>query len=462
MKHKIAPNLRSALWIILAVLLAKSSKSQAQAAPSKFPSTFAYAADFRKEGIAQFRLAPSGALVPLTPARAPLGFATGQLIIDKAGRFAYAINPKRATVSHLSIGKDGTLTQRRVADVQIGKEYSVLVLDEDGGMAYASGAGGDGKVFRYSLGKDGVLKPLPVLRVPDAARVIAYFAKVQTARLLLVGYTLRADMQRYRERLFAAEKLGCAQRDKAVRALDDELPVHYDLYSTRGTKAPTKIQSLVVPGGGSLSFEPAGKFAYLSRAGAIDTYRVSAQGSLSLASTLPIATGGRAIGLNLDKSGRFLYIDHHDDQGHHFLSQFRRWDDGALVALSPQQVATEGEVVNETLDPTSKFLYVTSVHSGNTLNRFLVAYRIGEDGQLVRVSAGRTETGNNANLPIFDPTGRFAYIGIMRPQDGQKGAADYDVLQFQVKPDGTLSPLSPAKIQMYYFWYMQFVQRPAR
>jgi hypothetical protein len=125
-------------------------------------------------------------------------------------------------------------------------------------------------------------------------------------------------------------------------------------------------------------------------------------------------------------------------------------------------VPVEGGLINQTIDPSGRYLYTTCVHTGNTLDRFVVPFRIGQDGRLQRITQKRIETGDNAGLPEFDPVGRFAYIGTMAYESNGKSPyarSYYDVLSFRVAADGNLIRIRPTKIRMNYFWDMIFVQK---
>jgi hypothetical protein len=265
---------------------------------------------------------------------------------------------------------------------------------------------------------------------------------------LYVAYVLQKDVD-------ALRPLG--------RQGEHRAPIHYDTYRLNGRAVPKKIASLVVVGGGNLHFDPRGRFAFVPRRDAIGCYRVQSDGIFSFTGDVAVPSGETTIGMTFAPRGNAVYI-HHSERGRHVLSQFKVDDEGLLVPLSPQKVPVEGSLVNETLDPTGRFLYATSIHTGNTMDRFVVGFRIGQDGRLQRIAQARTETGDTAGLPDIDPSGRFAYV-TTTARDPKAGAGDtgrlINLLQFKIEADGTWKPLPRSKIRMNYFWNMTFVQKAA-
>jgi 6-phosphogluconolactonase (cycloisomerase 2 family) len=180
-------------------------------------------------------------------------------------------------------------------------------------MAY-SAAVGEEKLYRFSRGSDGILKPLPSLPVKGAGRVIAFFGPARNA--LYVCYALKKDYEQLKDN---------ADFDET------KIPVHYDVYHTQGTALPKRVASLVVPGG-NLIFEPQGRFAYVSRRDVIGCYRVQNDGSLKLTADVKVPTGKRTVGVTFDPKGRYAYVNHVEN-GRSVLSQFRL--DGKRRAGAP-------------------------------------------------------------------------------------------------------------------------------
>lgn len=67
--------------------------------------------------VAQYSVATTGALTPLTPASVAAGNAPLSLIVDPSGKFVYVANGNDGTISEFSIGEDGTLAALTPATV---------------------------------------------------------------------------------------------------------------------------------------------------------------------------------------------------------------------------------------------------------------------------------------------------------------------------------------------------------
>lgn len=162
-------------------------------------------------------------------------------------------------------------------------------------------------------------------------------------------------------------------------------------------------------------------------------FRVQPEGALTPLDPVGVATGKGPLVLAADSAGRFLYVGNGIDNS---ISQYRISPNGVLVPLSPSTLMTGNGTDDIKITPNGRFVYVVNAE-GNSISQ----YRIQANGTLVPLSPATISPGP---LPIsmsIDPTGRFAYV-LVENRGEPLGYGSY-LMQYRIKPDGQLQPLSP-------------------
>ena len=160
----------------------------------------------------------------------------------------------------------------------------------------------------------------------------------------------------------------------------------------------------------SVAVHPSGKFVYVSNNGdgdRVSSYGVGPDGRLTAIGAATFGSGLMARGITVDPAGKFLYLTL---AGAGAVSAYAIAADGTLTFLADDfSVAQPFSVA---VDPTGKFAYVASF-GGNAI----FAFSIGTNGTLAPIDADAATAGSqpsiaagtNPHFVTFDPTGRFLY-----------------------------------------------------
>jgi len=148
-----------------------------------------------------------------------------------------------------------------------------------------------------------------------------------------------------------------------------------------------------------ITFTPDGKIAIVpnNAEGSISTYRVGADGKMTLASTLP--TGKESRSIAIDSTGTFVYAANYDTST---ISVFALAAGGELANIS--SVETDKLPYNVTLSPNGKYLY-----SANRGAEDVTIYSVNPtNGGLTLISGA--PAGKGANWITFDTQFKYAYV----------------------------------------------------
>ena len=180
----------------------------------------------------------------------------------------------------------------------------------------------------------------------------------------------------------------------------------YSVDTTTGALTPTETvngvcPSLCVPYG--IAVDPTGNFAYVPSEGGpspttISMYSINAaSGALTLIGT--VGSGGRAIAVTVDSSGKYVYaVDGEDNAVAMFTVN------GTSGALTPMGTLGAGATPYAiTVDPSGKFVYVANSTCDN-ISMYSVSATTG-----ALTSMGVATAGSSPRSIAVDPTSRFAY-----------------------------------------------------
>jgi 6-phosphogluconolactonase (cycloisomerase 2 family) len=198
----------------------------------------------------------------------------------------------------------------------------------------------------------------------------------------------------------------------------------------------------------------AAPFAYVANNGSdsVSQYDVGPDGTLSPMSPATVAAGHEPTRPVVSPDGKSVYVT---NNGSDSVSQY---DIGAGGALSPKSPATvpTGAPPRGVLavSPDGKSAYVIALGEGGDIDSepgFVFQYDIGPAGQL----SPKTPFAVPANIFPGDitvsPDGRSVYVSGAPPH--ALGGLSYMgmVLQYDVGPDGTLSPKTPSYVLDHFF-----------
>jgi hypothetical protein len=223
---------------------------------------------------------------------------------------------------------------------------------------------------------------------------------IRSRRLLLVGFTIVLSMVAY-QCLAAA-----SPNTYAYLTCPDGNIQQYQVLPN-GKFRPLTPASVSVRGFSSpIVVHPSKQFAYAVTGGYVYQFKIGANGALSLAKEMLIATNNKeAMSISLESTGRFAYVSLNagDDNGE--VAGFRVNADGTLSRLDPfaAPVGTNaGELVAH---PARPFLYVLNVSDGSASQ-----FAINHDGTLSPLKQPFVNAGSRPHNIAFSKDGQYAYI----------------------------------------------------
>ena len=369
---------------------------------------FAFVTNPETNGVSQFALSPTG-LSSISPARvaaqkAPsaLAFATGTAFVRAESRFAYVPNVSSNSVSWYGLAASGGLEWR--ADVPVGKEPVSVALTPDGRQAYVLGTD---QISRCEVASTGALEMREELPFAKASSP-AYMLVHPSGRFAYVIDSLRRVVSQYAV--------------AASGALESLAPAELPLSDVG---RPTAI-----------AIDPSGRFAFISlNDDTIQQFTIALDGTLAPNAAPLVTTGRGPNGLVVDPSGRYAYVANAIAGN---LAQYALDSKGSLVALAPATVAADlypGAIALNSL--------FAAAYASNSKSATVTQYTWGTDGALTAfapafVTAG-TEGIDSPGGTALRADGSAVYVVNATSAGG--------VFQYSVNPDGTLAPLSPARVK---------------
>jgi 6-phosphogluconolactonase len=140
----------------------------------------------------------------------------------------------------------------------------------------------------------------------------------------------------------------------------------------------------------------------------IAVYTVNADGSLTPVNSSPFPTAGIAEGVDVDCSGKHLFVGDSTITGVS-VEVYDISRDGTLTPIpgSPFRVATGNDSATVRLSPNGKFLYV-----GNANNSKISVFSVAANGKLTKLSGSPFSSGNPKGTPAqmaFSRSGSFLF-----------------------------------------------------
>jgi 6-phosphogluconolactonase (cycloisomerase 2 family) len=164
------------------------------------------------------------------------------------------------------------------------------------------------------------------------------------------------------------------------------------------------------PGGGGSS---ANQFAYVIASGAseIQAYNLDNSGNLSPIAG-PIATGTDPHHVDVDRSGRFVYVSNHNSN---FVSGWRINADGSLDPINPaatgSPVTTDANPHSSIIDQSGAFLYVVAGIGASTLTAYTIDTSTNPTRGTPTPIAGQTfAVGTHGHNVTISPNNQFLYV----------------------------------------------------
>jgi DNA-binding beta-propeller fold protein YncE len=169
----------------------------------------------------------------------------------------------------------------------------------------------------------------------------------------------------------------------------------------------------------------------------VSQYSIRARGRLVPNSPSTVATGHFPTGVTVSRDGRSVYVANRRSDD---VSQYDVGSGGRLSPKSPATVPAAPITGNVVVSPDGRSVYVTGSNAGGTLGR-ISQYDVGSGGKL-----------SPKNPATVDDSG-FPYGLAVSPDGGSVYVADFAspnhtsfVSQYDVGPEGTLSPKNPPTV----------------
>ncbi|MDQ2800215.1 MAG: lactonase family protein, partial [Armatimonadota bacterium] len=356
------------------------------AAPSHAHNSFVYVTNYGDGTVSQFRVKSNGRLTPLNPPTVKAYPRCHSLAVAR-GRFLYALSSlefsrRDCLISQFRIGSDGRLTPLSPPTV-------LVPYRGQGGGPFLVSTDPTGR-FVYVPGRDGS---------------IAQF------------------------RISAGGELRPLDPPQAA-GVGDDCHVAYD----------TSHRLLYVTGYGRMIVEAFGS---------VQAYRLTAPGNLSLLPKSRMDTIVR--GISVTRGGQFAYLfayrrnDRRPEEVKTVVSEYRTTPQGVLLPLRTPRVSPSGMASHSLVDPRGRFFYMTIPDEywvyGDEFDRrlvrgtFLERCKIQPNGTLRRLPWQTLRVQADVSAAAFDSAGHFLYL-----------LTGNGVRSFRVRPDGSVSSLSPCSI----------------
>jgi 6-phosphogluconolactonase (cycloisomerase 2 family) len=170
----------------------------------------------------------------------------------------------------------------------------------------------------------------------------------------------------------------------------------------------------------------------------LSEYAINADGTLSPLPVATIATGPNPNSVNIDPSGKYVYVANFGGNTSPNSNTVSEFVIGARGELAPN---TAGATVVAgiapaavAINPANTYAYVANDHE-NSISQ----YTIGPNGVLTPMAVPKVTTGglDNPNYIVVDPTGRYVYV------PNFTGAPGGTISQYSIGMDGALTALTP-------------------
>jgi 6-phosphogluconolactonase (cycloisomerase 2 family) len=182
----------------------------------------------------------------------------------------------------------------------------------------------------------------------------------------------------------------------------------------------------------SLASTPDGKFLMASSNGAIKTFSIAANGSLSLSSTVSLLPSPM-VGMKVSGDGRFLAVSHQASVSVFTISAIN----GSLTAVAGSPFIKTGTGLVGGLDFNCDGTLLYAAEGGST-SSITDAWSVDPSGALTPiVGSPFTTAGNDSNVVFLTPDNTILY---------QSNQGSKDLNTFTVNPDGTLTSIGLASI----------------
>jgi 6-phosphogluconolactonase (cycloisomerase 2 family) len=167
----------------------------------------------------------------------------------------------------------------------------------------------------------------------------------------------------------------------------------------------------------------------------LSEYAINPDGSLSLLPMPTIATGANPNSVNVDPSGKYVYVANFggNTTSSNTVSSFVIGAGGQLSPNPTQPTVVAGSApAAVAINPVNPYAYVANYY-GNSISQ----YTIGTDGVLTPLAVPTVTTGglDNPNYIVVDPTGHYVYV----PNFTGPGT----ISQYAIGTGGALTPLTP-------------------
>ncbi|HXO39612.1 MAG TPA: MBG domain-containing protein, partial [Candidatus Acidoferrum sp.] len=182
----------------------------------------------------------------------------------------------------------------------------------------------------------------------------------------------------------------------------------------------------------SLAATPDGKFLMASSNGAIKTFSIAANGSLSLSSTASLLPSPM-VGMKVSGDGRFLAVSHQASVSVFTISGIN----GSLTAVAGSPFIKTGTGLVGGLDFNCDGTLLYAAEGGST-SSITDAWSVGASGALTPILGSPfTAAGSDSNVVFLTPDNTILY---------QSNQGSKDLNTFTVNPDGTLTSIGLASI----------------
>lgn len=329
---------------------------------------FAYSANTRTSNVAQYTLASSGGMTPMSPATIST-IAADTIAVDPSGKYLY-LGSANGGLAQFTIGSNGALTAMSPAIVATGSVTSIAV-DPSGSYLYAANYNTSGNVYQFTIGSNGTLT---AMATPSVA----------------AGYQ--------------PVSLAVDPADRFVYVLNTGSTGAGSVseYSIGSSGGLTPIATANVPGGDqpqAIAVDPSGRFVYVVNQGgtnpaSITQYYINSDGTLAAMAenTVTPATTCGPKAIAIDSDGNFAYVACNGDNT---IAEFGIGADGALTALINATIATTDGPVSIAVDPSGRYVYASYYGSSSTPVSGIDQYSIGTDGTLTQLATPTAATGTD-------------------------------------------------------------------
>ena len=199
-----------------------------------------------------------------------------------------------------------------------------------------------------------------------------------------------------------------------------------------------------------VAVSPDAKSVYVSdfsanfTSGQVSQYDVGPGGALSPKSRPTVAAGDSPRGVAVGPDGQSVYVANFASPGS--VSQYDVGAGGELLPKSPPTVATPGFSEGVAVSPDGKSVYVVNflVFSDGSDGSTISQFDVGTGGKLLPKSPPTVPSSGRGPIGIaVSPDGRSVYVANFAVFPTGPGGT---VSQYDVGPDGALSPKSPATV----------------